>query len=59
MMEKINELTNAELRGYMDTLNNEYEVVKKEIMERVNRLDELDLEWNKCQNEINKRKSTR
>ncbi len=58
-MEKINELTNAELRGYMDTLNNEYEVVKKEIMERVNRLDELDLEWNKCQNEINKRKSTR
>lgn len=58
-MEKINELTNAELREYMDTLNNEYEVVKKEIMERVNRLDELDLEWNKCQNEINKRKSTR
>lgn len=58
-MEKINELTNAELRGYMDTLNNEYEVVKKEIMERINRLDELDLEWNKCQNEINKRKSAR
>lgn len=58
-MEKINELTNAELRGYMDALNNEYEVVKKEIMERVNRLDELDLEWNKCQNEINKRKTTR
>ncbi len=51
------ELTNAELRLYQEDLKNEFEMVKKEISDKFEKLDELDREYIKTESEMNKRRN--
>lgn len=48
-------LRNTDLKLYKVELENEYERVKKEIKDRLETLDKLDIEYNKLENEIKKR----
>lgn len=51
------ELTNAELRLYQEDLKNEFDSVKREIMEKFKTLDELDAEYTKTEAEMNNRRN--
>lgn len=53
----IKNMTNIELKLYQNTLEDEYEVIKKQISDLFEELDKMDIEYNKIENEINKRKS--
>lgn len=59
-MEKKNysKLSNGELSRKLKEFNQEYEVKKKQILELVERLKELDALYNEVTNEINKRKES-
>ncbi len=52
-------LTNAELRLYQKSLEDEYEVVKKQISDLFAVLDKMDAEYNKVELELNKRRSVK
>lgn len=58
-MEKrnIKDMTNAEIRAYQETLRNEYEATKKKIQDLIDELDCMDVEYNKTEEELNKRKN--
>ena len=51
------EMTNAELRLYQKALEDEYEVIKAEISDRFKKLDEMDVEYQKVENELNNRRN--
>lgn len=51
------ELSNAELRLYQEDLKNEFEAIKKEIMDKFKLLDELDAEYTKTEAEMNNRRN--
>ena len=51
------ELSNAELRLYQEDLKNEFDSVKREIMEKFKTLDELDAEYTKTEAEMNNRRN--
>ena len=51
------ELSNAELRVYQEDLKNEFEAIKKEIMDKFKVLDELDAEYTKTEAEMNNRRN--
>ena len=51
------ELSNAELRLYQEDLKNEFEAIKKEIMDKFKVLDELDAEYTKTEAEMNNRRN--
>ena len=51
------ELTKAELRLYQEDLKNEFDSVKREIMEKFKTLDELDAEYTKTEAEMNNRRN--
>lgn len=51
------ELTNAELRLYQEDLRNEFDTIKKEIMDKFKVLDELDIEYRKTEAEMNNRRN--
>ena len=50
-------LTNAELRLYQKALEDEYEMVKKQISDLFSTLDKMDAEYNKVERELNKRRN--
>ena len=56
-MEKVKweELSTAEIIREQLNLKNEFESLKKEIMERVDKLDELNAEFLKGESELSKR----
>lgn len=60
-MDKIDckKASNSELRLYQETLKNEYEVIKQQIQDMFKKLDELDVEYNKVENELNNRRNMR
>ena len=51
------EMTNAELRLYQKALEDEDEVIKAEISDRFKKLDEMDVEYQKVENELNNRRN--
>ena len=51
--------SNSELRLYQESLKNKYEVIKQEIQDKFKELDELDIEYNKVENELNNRRNMR
>ena len=51
------EMTNAELRLYQKALEDEDEVIKAEISGRFKKLDEMDVEYQKVENELNNRRN--
>ncbi len=53
----IKEMSNSEIRMYQETLRNEYEVTKKKIQNLIDELDAMDVEYNKTEEELNKRKN--
>ena len=56
-MEKrdVKSLTNSELRLYRKTLEDKYEVVKTEINKCYELLDEMDVEYNRVEQELQNR----
>ena len=54
--QKIKEMTNSEIRAYQETLRNEYEATKRKIQTLIEELDFMDVEYNKTEEELNKRK---
>lgn len=54
--QKIKEMTNSEIRAYQETLRNEYEATKRKIQTLIEELDSMDVEYNKTEEELNKRK---
>ena len=50
-------MTNAELRLYQKALEDEDEVIKAEISDRFKKLDEMDVEYQKVENELNNRRN--
>jgi len=52
----IKEMSNSEIRAYQETLRNEYEATKKKIQNLIEELDSMDIEYNKTEEELNKRK---
>lgn len=57
--ENYKEMSNAEIKVYQETLKNEYEAVKHQISLLCNKLDEMDVEWNKVEAELSRRQNTR
>lgn len=53
---KPEEMTNSELNIRMIELSNEYETKKKEVIEMIHGLEELDKQFVKLKDELNKRK---
>lgn len=53
----IKDMSNSEIRAYQETLRNEYEVTKHKIKELIDELDSMDIEYNKTEEELNKRKN--
>ena len=49
-------MTNAEIRVYQETLNNEFERIKRDILNNMTKLNELDREWIRVQKEVDGRK---
>lgn len=54
---KIKDMSNAEIRAYQEMLRNEYEATKKKIQDLIDDLDSMDVEYNKTEEELNKRKN--
>lgn len=52
-------LTNAELRLYKKELEDRYEVLKKEINDLFQTMDRMDIEYNKVEAELNKRRNVK
>ena len=52
---KWEEMTNNEILMEQINLKNKYQVLKKEILDKLTELDSLDEEYNKSVNELNKR----
>lgn len=50
-----NEMTNAELKLKMVSMENEYEVLKKHIYYSISKLRDMDIEYNKISEIYNKR----
>lgn len=50
-------MTNAEIRLYQETLTNEFERIKKRMLDDNMKLNELDREWVNVQRVINERKT--
>lgn len=50
-------MTNAEIRLYQETLTNEFERIKKRMLDDNMKLNELDREWVNVQRVINDRKT--
>lgn len=57
MGKDFSEMSNSEIKLYQKTLENEYETIKKEIGDKLKKLDEMDVEYNKATAELNKRKT--
>lgn len=57
--ENYKEMSNAEIKVYQETLKNEYEAIKHQISLLCNKLDEMDVEWNKVEAELSRRQSKR
>ena len=57
--ESYKEMSYAEIKVYQETLKNEYEAVKHQISLLCNKLDEMDVEWNKVEAELSRRQSKR
>jgi hypothetical protein len=55
--QELKNLTNTELKLHVETLKNEYETVKHEIMERFSKLDDMDKEYNMALCELNNRRN--
>lgn len=55
MSTKINDLSNAELKIKLTTLENEYEVVKKKINDLIDRMSVLDKEYQSIKEVLNER----
>ena len=55
--QELKNLTNTELKLHIETLKNEYETIKHEIMERFGKLDDMDKEYNMAQCELNNRRN--
>ncbi len=53
----IKNMTNAELRLYQKSLENEYETIKAKISEHFKTLDKLDVIYNNVEHELNNRKN--
>ena len=53
----IKDLSNSENRAYQETLKNEYEATKNKIQSLIDELDAMDIEYNKTEEELNKRKN--
>lgn len=53
----IKDMSNAEIKTYQETLKNEYEATKKKIQDLIDELDSMDVEYNKTEEELNKRKN--
>ena len=51
------ELRNDELRLYQEELKNEFDAIKREIMDRFRLLDELDREYITAESEMNNRRN--
>ena len=56
-MKDIKNMTNAELRLYQKSLEDEYEVIKTKISEHFKTLDKLDVIYNNVEHELNNRKN--
>jgi len=54
-MEKLENMSNAEIKIYQKTLENEFDSIKSEISERMDRLDALERKYENAQKEIDKR----
>lgn len=52
---KYNEMSNAELKLKIVSMENEYEVLKRDVFEKVQKLYEMDIEYNKIKEIYNKR----
>lgn len=48
-------LSNTEIRIKMSSMTNEYEAIKNKINILINKLDALDIDYNKAKKEIEKR----
>lgn len=57
--ENYKEMSNAEIKVYQETLKNEYEAIKHQISLLCNKLDEMDVEWNKVEAELSRRQNKR
>ena len=57
--ENYKEMSNTEIKVYQETLKNEYEAIKHQISLLCNKLDEMDVEWNKVEAELSRRQSKR
>lgn len=55
--QELKNLSNTELKLYVETLKNEYATIKHEIMERFGKLDDMDKEYNMAQCELNNRRN--
>lgn len=52
---KFSELTNSELKFKLKEFEDEYEAIKNKITKLVDRMDELDLLFDKAKKELSKR----
>lgn len=46
---------NMEIRQKMESMSLEYEAIKNKINNLINQMDELDIEYNKAKNELERR----
>ena len=46
---------NMEIRQKMESMSLEYEAIKNKINNLINQMDELDVEYNKAKNELERR----
>lgn len=54
-MERLENMSNAEIKIYQKTLENEFDSIKSEIAERMDKLDVLERKYENAQKEIDKR----
>ena len=54
---KCSELTNSELKLYIQSLTDEFEAKKAKLAEICKEMEELEAQYNSAQNEINLRKT--
>ena len=52
---RYDEMSNAELKLKIVSMENEYEVLKRDVFEKVQKLYEMDIEYNKIKEIYNKR----
>lgn len=54
-MERLENMSNVEIKIYQKALEDEFDSIKSEITERMNRLDALERKYENAQKVINKR----